>query len=508
MSNKKVGQDFLCGITYRNALPPLPFEAKLLSRDLNARRRELCQDVLGTPSAENTTHITAAVDVAAAHADNGMPVHPLRMGFVFAPPVPSTDPIDPLDAALLVPYAPPQPKKPIQPTSVSTATSGTRNASWLRRTEYIAADLVQKKVDVNARIAKKVQDKSHDKSPSKKYQNMAPHDEILARIQHTFEAAAKQNVASLKHPTNPKLTATELLPVFPDYEHWPFEYVSVVFDSDPLTSTGNANDEMDERSKMEHEESLLRYQRNPADETDACLSYYAPAPETVETLMRRKLDDDDEEDQVDDANETDAQELDFKLVRDFTYKEKALGPENSMIFLNISDEVAIYHRLAGRVDLVRKRALAKTYFNRYDDTDFEKPTLYKVSKRSRNKRERRVKLGKMREILPLEHEASGTADGEEDVDMSDLDDEEEEDDSYVQAARNGQSLKQNYVAGAGLSSGGLNGDGAEPSRVRTLDDLSASDSDDSDVGMRVDPSDSANAPVYNTVVDADGDAEW
>ncbi|KAI8613805.1 hypothetical protein BC830DRAFT_1082415 [Chytriomyces sp. MP71] len=104
------------------------------------------------------------------------------------------------------------------------------------------------------------------------------------------------------------------------------------------------------------------------------LSCYAPTPTSIETIIRNKLDEDDEDDE-DEANERDnqvtreaigkgqhssntiktIQPLEFSLIRDFSFKEKTAHQTasadvdaNRMIFLNISDEVAIFHRLSGR----------------------------------------------------------------------------------------------------------------------------------------------------------------
>ena len=56
-------------------------------------------------------------------------------------------------------------------------------------------------------------------------------------IEHSFVAAARANISTIKHPTNPDLTATEMFPVFPDFEFWPNSYSLVSFDADPV-STG------------------------------------------------------------------------------------------------------------------------------------------------------------------------------------------------------------------------------------------------------------------------------
>ena len=52
-----------------------------------------------------------------------------------------------------------------------------------------------------------------------------------ARVENTFTAAAKVQLSDLKHPAG--LKATEILPVFPDFEFWPNVYTLAAFDEDP-----------------------------------------------------------------------------------------------------------------------------------------------------------------------------------------------------------------------------------------------------------------------------------
>lgn len=57
------------------------------------------------------------------------------------------------------------------------------------------------------------------------------------RVEHTFTAAAKVQLSDLKHPAG--LKATEILPVFPDFEFWPNVYTLAAFDEDPCRRWDN-----------------------------------------------------------------------------------------------------------------------------------------------------------------------------------------------------------------------------------------------------------------------------
>jgi RNA polymerase II-associated factor 1 len=63
-------------------------------------------------------------------------------------------------------------------------------------------------------------------------------DSLEARIraiEQSFNSATRSSLLNLKHPTNPSLTAAEIFPVFPDFEHWPNQYCLASFDMDPLS---------------------------------------------------------------------------------------------------------------------------------------------------------------------------------------------------------------------------------------------------------------------------------
>ncbi|KAI8612105.1 RNA polymerase II-associated [Chytriomyces sp. MP71] len=501
--SKRIGQDFPCAITYSNTLPHPPMEPKLLAADSRARRRELCRDVLGTATSE----AIVPMEVHAKTADNGVPVQPLKMGLVWRtePFVSLRASLEAADVALLAPYVPPKPKNVEVDEDAKARESAARPiASWLRRQQYIATDEAVKKVDANARIFKK----AIDESPPKKFAHLNPKDAVVKAIEQTFETAAQARVGTLKHPNKPNVHAKELLPVFPDFEHWPFEYLSVVFDSDPITTTGLEQEQQDDHSRLEKEEALIKFSQNPNDPADKCLSYYAPTPTSIETIIRNKLEDDDEDDE-DEANERDAQTLEFTLIRDFSFKEKtaaqtpsavasADADANRMIFLNISDEVAIFHRLSGRVDLVRKR----TTFDAADEEYYDKPTTLRVSRRSRRKRELFHKRQKMHEILPL--------DFEEPEEVVDMDDEDEEDQGVLDTMEVGNvegfvqdledDLRADDDAGVQVQNGAPQNESAG-AVAKNYD----TDSDDSVMDESAFVTNPAAAPQDP---DADGDLEW
>lgn len=92
---------------------------------------------------------------------------------------------------------------------------------WLRRTEYVSSESKQ-------------YGKASTMSKQKQTDRPRLEDVIekgRLRVEHTFNAAQKVSLSDLKHPAG--LQATEILPVFPDFEFWPNVYTLASFDEDP-----------------------------------------------------------------------------------------------------------------------------------------------------------------------------------------------------------------------------------------------------------------------------------
>ncbi|ORY45306.1 hypothetical protein BCR33DRAFT_784696 [Rhizoclosmatium globosum] len=419
VKTKKVGNDFLCPTVYGNILPPLPFEPKLLGGFEAQRRAELSA----------LDHHPFPLDVVGSTLD-AMPTGALRLGlvwgntaFYYELPRPSKTALDPRDAALLAPYQPPPPKSSSATNSNAAAAAKPHRpiASWLRRTEYISNDNKLAKQSSQSNNLSQNQQQQQQQTPQKKsLQQQLPNSKeaLVKAIEKTFVQAASANLTKLKHPTNPSLTATELLPLFPAFVHWPSDFYSVVFDADPISSSSSSSKEdallaEDVRERLVREEAFLKYCTvkggdggNAEEEEEEVASLYIPSTQTTDYLVNKRFQEEDEDDDedVDTVSPDEASRaLEYKLVRDFTYKEKKESERNWMFF-NISDEVATFHQLAGRVDLVRKRVKAKTFANRYDDTPVpSRPTVYQTTKRSRTRREVYEKTVAMHRILPVEY---------------------------------------------------------------------------------------------------------
>ncbi|KAJ3109322.1 RNA polymerase-associated factor [Phlyctochytrium planicorne] len=378
---KKIGQDFPCSINYLNPLPPLPFEPKLLKLPKTLSRHY--EEVYGS------LHTTTPIDIPPLNASLGMQASPLALE-------PFTDKskfLDEKDRELLAPYR-----------EVVPGTNGIENgsagparplASWLRRSEVMSiADIKQQtktKPDPAAAMHKQ------HLSPPRKYAHLSVKDRFLKTVEHTFDVAAKANVSTLKHPTNPNLTVKEILPVFPDFENWANRYRLVMYDGDPI-HVEKAKEEGDSFN-IPLEEAILKPLKHPTNPRENFIAYYAPNAQSIAKIStKRLLADDDEEDEG---------EYDYEYVRDFTFKQKPADSEQ-MIFVEIREEegAAFYMELGDRMVLTKKRAASRMERRHRDEEEIQKATHYTVSYRPQTKGERRRKKAKLEEVL-LRGEAGG-----------------------------------------------------------------------------------------------------
>jgi hypothetical protein len=72
---RKIAQEFQCPINYQSKLPPPPFDPKLLEPPLP-------EDTHYKEALSNTV-ITSSLDLYGKDANNGVPVAPLSLGFIW-----------------------------------------------------------------------------------------------------------------------------------------------------------------------------------------------------------------------------------------------------------------------------------------------------------------------------------------------------------------------------------------------------------------------------------------
>lgn len=216
MSLKKSKLDLLIRVRYTNPLPAPPCPPKLLDVPTNPMRYarpEFLDDLA------NDTPLPMIVD-----AELGMPLDLGRYECLWEEngndselnPDPNNLPVlDPKDQALL-----------LDPTlsgshlsgSISIGGSGTStpvpsipNVTWLRKTEYISREAINRTPSTDARPFKELH---IDVSRSAQIRN----------IESSFAATDNFDLEVLKHPNKPGVTAVESYEVFPDSDIWANAY--------------------------------------------------------------------------------------------------------------------------------------------------------------------------------------------------------------------------------------------------------------------------------------------
>lgn len=205
--------DFICKMQFRNKLPDIPFDPKLLVLPLDPARHTKC--IIGS-SLENSYKHTLFTE-----PDLGIPINLIDANMYKIPPgMSGKQTLAPEDQALVdSSSALPRKGTPARPRPAVT---------WLRRTNYLCneEDLPQfkaKGVEAQPGVYKlqRAGSVAHDLNTL---------DGQIRAVEDTFEAAKLPPT----HPTNPNARPVEILPIFPDFTLWPNTYTEVVFDADPL----------------------------------------------------------------------------------------------------------------------------------------------------------------------------------------------------------------------------------------------------------------------------------
>eukprot|EP00761_Pharyngomonas_kirbyi_P000643 gb/GECH01000643.1/.p1 GENE.gb/GECH01000643.1/~~gb/GECH01000643.1/.p1 ORF type:complete len:356 (+),score=112.48 gb/GECH01000643.1/:1-1068(+) len=196
---------FLGTIRFKPAIPPVPLEPKQLS--------------VASSSDQYVDYSTTSLEKQYTRAllsepTLGIPIELIDPSVYEAPE--GEVPLEDADLAL------------VQDDDDTNIYSGQGPAvSWLRRTQYIAAE------EKMPSTSKKQSTPAESTQPTAKKE--LSQKELGDKIDETFiEAKALDDKETLKHPTNSKLEATSVLPVFPNFDLEENVYMAFHFDSDPL----------------------------------------------------------------------------------------------------------------------------------------------------------------------------------------------------------------------------------------------------------------------------------
>ncbi|KAI0352089.1 RNA polymerase II-associated [Trametes cingulata] len=214
MSFKKSKLDLLIRVRYSNPLPAPPFPPKLLNvptDPMRYARPEFLDEIAAS------TPLPMVVD-----GDLGMPLDLSQWDCLWEEngddsdlnPDPSRLPkLDPRDQLLLGdPASTPLPFSGPSTPGASTPLTAMPHVPWLRKTEYLSRE--------GSTRASLSQDLKHNQDNTIDISREAQ----LRDIDASFAAVENSDLASLRHPTKPELTAVEAFEIFPDAEIWANAY--------------------------------------------------------------------------------------------------------------------------------------------------------------------------------------------------------------------------------------------------------------------------------------------
>ncbi|KAI8922651.1 RNA polymerase II-associated [Entophlyctis helioformis] len=383
---KKVLQEFVHKVKYRNDLPEIPFDPKLLEYPYPEDRLYRFQ--------ANSLYASTPYPLYTADDEAGLPLCPIAHGLIeqafrnerIEEP---TVPLDPEDRALLA-----------QPTLRVDGSAPARLrpiVPWLRRTEYISLEGRTFGRNPDAGVETKMGVSIMKDENLHKLMDRSREGQMKA-IENSFDTVKKMNIKTIRHPTKPDVTPVEIFPVYPDFEFWPNSYVLATYDEDPLskgssTSGTKRNTEQEREHDLKLEESLIKPLKTHTDyEQQPIMALYAPTLATASKLRekrsRMEMEDYDEDEGF-------GQVYEYEFRRDFEPRTAEL---TYPFFVEIrkDDGGAFYSPITKRLTLRKKRNLN----NRYEDEEIEeKPTKVVVSQRAFTESEEQEREQRMQDLL-------------------------------------------------------------------------------------------------------------
>lgn len=184
-------------------------------------------------------------------------------------------------------------------------------------------------------------------------------DEMLAEIEAGFEACRN----TPRHPTNPDLVPVEILPIYPDFEHFHIEFQQCEFDSNPAPNKNSL-------TAAEQVSQALLIGRSEQDEQTGkarvFAGYYLPTVDTARriTSLRKRAHGNAEEGIAPEilAEPDVGEEFRFEEIREYEWEikqkqqnYKGTGQED-MYCLSVRDGEVFYMPLHKKMKLKKKKA--------------------------------------------------------------------------------------------------------------------------------------------------------
>ncbi|KAK9832178.1 hypothetical protein WJX74_001843 [Apatococcus lobatus] len=319
---------FVCNIRFRNDLPEIPCDPKMLVTPLQPER--LAEFKLTSLEIDARHEMPVPLDL-------GIPVSALDIQRYTVPDVP--EPLDPADALLLEGDAEEAPEHQAAKGARTRGKAAPVNLPWLMNTTYIQGAQQAK----TGAALKRLQEMQAAEA--------APLDERevqIAGIEEGFEAAARPPI----HQTDPSLTPVEVLPVFPDEELVDQRSVIIQFDGDPAADDERLS-KLTEAERLRFTEHCLVKSFNIAEDSEGKpLKFVAFIAPTDPTFIRENASIDERE------AFGNAAEVEYRWVREYNYEVKQENQLQQEYVLRFQPS-GVYYTVLGPKLTLRKRSKHK-----------------------------------------------------------------------------------------------------------------------------------------------------
>eukprot|EP00124_Ichthyophonus_hoferi_P003857 Ihof_evm2s368 gene=Ihof_evmTU2s368 len=331
-SEREYAKDLLCRIKYRNTLPDIPFDAKLLAYPFDPLRF-----IRYRPSSVEIAHKFDLI----SESNLNIPIDLIDPD---AYHVSANATLHKDDLALLEDIG-------------DMEKSGTKQRKathhmevyWLRKTQWISSEHRQYGM-TNEQIVEKRQ-------RQKEKANLAE-DDIQNEVQAIEKTFTVTNMKKTwKHPTVPTRKALEEMPLLPDFQNWGNVYSAVVFDSDPAAKGVHEPDKL-ASDTMHHKESLAKQDKRlglgfllgmQASKQEHYVGYFAPNDVTLRKREEKKAAG------IDLAEDGDSYRYDMVYDYDFKVKTAADTRYEKSYMLMTRNGMMFYNELVSRVVLRKRR---------------------------------------------------------------------------------------------------------------------------------------------------------
>jgi RNA polymerase II-associated factor 1 len=323
---------FLCHMQFKNDLPPVPVDWKML------------QTRVDRSALTEYSHLSLYDGLRRRgdfSEDLGIPLDPSLMRAYRVPEQRAT--MDPEDHEILMDSSERESRRAAKAGGGARAANrpDASDALWLMNTQYISGGTIKARTGLSEKEMKRRKLAAAGGLDSASEVELSQVEQIEA----SFEAAKKAPV----HPTKPGLKVAKVLPVLPDFERMPMDYVRMLFDEKQhldVPSLAGKSAEVVENALncgVVKPFSIV----NEDDQTERFLTLMLPQdPEAAMSKDYLKLD---------------GEEKPYDYVRDYVYKiqrdDPNLGGGNMCFFFK--DDCVTYVDLHTKLSLVKKSKHSK-----------------------------------------------------------------------------------------------------------------------------------------------------